>query len=112
MPNVNNDARTTSDWETYIGEQCRSTRIRANLEQEEVATLANISTGAIKNLEGGKGSSLKTLIKVMRALGRTDWLEALAPKISVSPMQMLKTHKKATTRMKVYRARKTSHTQE
>ena len=64
MPNVNNDARTTSDWETYIGEQCRSTRIRANLEQEEVATLANVSTGAVKNLEGGKGSSLKTLIKV------------------------------------------------
>jgi transcriptional regulator with XRE-family HTH domain len=99
--------RATEDWETYLGEQFRSMRIRANLEQVQLATLAGVSVGALKNLEGGKGSSLKTLIKTARALGRTDWLEALAPTVSVSPMQMLKARNRAAIRQKVYRPRKT-----
>ena len=96
----------TDDWEAYLGEQFRAMRIRANLEQLELAERAGISVGALKNLEGGKGSSIKTLIKVARALGRTDWLEALAPKVSVSPMQLLKARAKAAPRQRVYRPRK------
>ena len=97
----------TEEWESYLGEQFRAIRIRANLEQTDLATRAGVSVGALKNLEGGKGSSLKTLIKAARALGRTDWLEALSPKVSISPMQMLKARSKAAPRQKVYRARKT-----
>lgn len=97
----------TDDWESYLGEQFRAMRIRSNLEQLELAERAGISVGALKNLEGGKGSSLKTLIKVARALGRTDWLEALAPKVSVSPMQMLRAQSKNAPRRRVYRPRKT-----
>jgi len=97
---------STEDWENYLGEQFRAMRIRANLEQVDLARRAGISIGALKNLEGGKGSSLKSLIKVARALGRTDWLEALAPRISVSPMQMLKARTRDTPRQKVYRPRK------
>ena len=96
----------TEDWEGYLGEQFRAMRIRANLEQLELAERAGVSVGALKNLEGGKGSSVKTLIKVARALGRTDWLEALAPKVSVSPMQLLKARAKAAPRQRVYRPRK------
>ena len=54
-----------------------------------LAERADLSVGAIKNLEGGKGSSLSTLIRVLRVLDRTDWLESLAPPITVSPLQML-----------------------
>lgn len=96
----------TDDWESYLGEQFRAMRIRSNQEQTELAERAGVSVGALKNLEGGKGSSLKTLIKVARALGRTDWLEALAPKVTVSPMQMLKAQSKTTPRQRVYRPRK------
>ena len=96
----------TDDWESYLGDQFRAMRIRSNQEQTELAERAGVSVGALKNLEGGKGSSLKTLIKVARALGRTDWLEALAPKITVSPMQMLRTQSKTTPRQRVYRPRK------
>jgi hypothetical protein len=35
-----------------------------------------------------------TLIKAVRSLGRTDWLESLAPAISISPMDMLKSARK------------------
>ena len=95
----------TEDWEGYLGEQFRAMRIRANLEQLELAERAGVSVGALKNLEGGKGSSVKTLIKVARALGRTDWLEALAPRVSVSPMRLLKARAKAVPRQRVYRPR-------
>ncbi len=105
------DNRPTDEWEAYLGEQCRAMRIRADLEQAELATRASVSLGALKNLEGGKGSSLKTLIKVARALGRTDWLEALAPKITVSPMQLLRSRAKTTPRLKVYRPRKSTQSE-
>ena len=81
--------RTVHDWEAHLGEQVRAARIAADLDQATVAELADLSIGAVKNLEGGKGSSLKTLIRVLRVLDRTDWLDALAPPITISPMQML-----------------------
>ena len=80
---------STVEWERYLGEQFRAMRIRAGVEQVVLAERADVSTGAIKNLESGKGSSLKTMIKIVRCLGRTDWLESLAHQVSVSPMQML-----------------------
>ena len=104
---MNSTNTPTDDWESYLGEQFRAMRIRSNQEQLQLAERAGVSVGALKNLEGGKGSSLKTRIKVARALGRTDWLEALAPKVSVSPMQMLRAQSKNTPRRRVYRPRKT-----
>jgi transcriptional regulator with XRE-family HTH domain len=81
--------KSVHDWETHLGEQVRAARIAAGLDQATVAELADLSVGAVKNLEGGKGSSLKTLIRVLRVLDRTDWLDALAPPITISPLQML-----------------------
>jgi transcriptional regulator with XRE-family HTH domain len=81
---------TLDEWEQSVGQQVRAARIAANLDQARLAELANVSKGAVSNLERGHGSSLKTLVAVVRALGRTDWLESLAPPISVSPMQMLR----------------------
>ncbi|MCX8567189.1 MAG: DNA-binding transcriptional regulator, XRE-family HTH domain [Glomeribacter sp. 1016415] len=97
--------RSTDEWMLHLGGQIRALRIRTHLDQTELAALANSSTGAIKNLENGKGSSLKTMVKVIRALNRTDWLELLAPMMPISPMQILKAKQKNKPRMKVYRAR-------
>lgn len=83
--------RTVEDWEALVGDQIRAGRIAANLDQATLADRADVSVGAVRNLEGGKGSTLKTLIRVLRALDRTDWLEALAPPITISPLQMLAT---------------------
>ncbi len=108
MAAVNRPFTSTEEWEANLGEQFRTLRIRTNLEQVELAVKANVSVGAIKNLEAGRGSSLKTLIKVARALNRTDWLEAFAPKISTSPMQILNASSKTSVRQKVYPQRKSS----
>jgi transcriptional regulator with XRE-family HTH domain len=87
--------RTVEEWETVLGEQVRAARIASELDQEHLAALADISVGALSNLERGKGSSLKTLVAVVRALGRTEWLEALAPPVTVSPMQMLRAKRRS-----------------
>jgi len=83
--------KSTEDWEIQLGEQVRNLRLRDNLDQQSLATHAGIGLSALKNLESGKGATLKTLIKTLRALNRADWLETLAPNVSISPLQMLKT---------------------
>lgn len=99
-------SRSTEDWEIYLGQQFRTMRIRIPLEQTAAALRANVSVGALKNLEWGKGSSLSTIIKVARAYGRTDWLEGLSPTITVSPMQMLKSQRRTALPSRVVRSRK------
>ncbi len=92
---IHSSHRTIEEWEGLVGEEVRAMRIASDLDQTRLAELADVSVGALSNLERGKGSSLKTLVAVVRAMGRTDWLEALAPPMTVSPIQMLRTKQKA-----------------
>jgi transcriptional regulator with XRE-family HTH domain len=96
--------RTTDEWEAHLGSQVRRARIDASLRQDELADRAGVSVGAVRGLERGAGSSLKTLIRVARALGREDWLEAFAPAPGVEPLELLRGLR--GPRQKVYRARK------
>jgi transcriptional regulator with XRE-family HTH domain len=83
-------AKTTEDLEKELGRQIRALRLRKNQDQESLAGRAGVALSALKNLESGKGAALKTFLKVLRALGRTPWLDTLAPAVSISPLQMLK----------------------
>lgn len=83
-------SKSTEEWEAGLGEQVRNLRLRQNLDQRTLAEQAGVGLSALKNLESGKGATLKTMIKVLRALGRASWLETLAPEVSISPLQMLK----------------------
>ena len=82
--------RTSAEWEALLGSRLRELRLLKNLQQSSLAERAGVSLNAIKHLEAGKGARVSSLIKVLRGLDRTDWLEALAPTVSISPMQMLK----------------------
>jgi len=81
---------TTDDWEAELGRQLRSLRLRQDLDQRTLAERAGVALNVVKNLEAGKGSTVSSLIRVLRTLGRADWLNALSPTVSISPMQMLK----------------------
>jgi transcriptional regulator with XRE-family HTH domain len=78
------------EWEAELGRQIRALRLRQNLDQQELADRAGIALNAVKNLERGKGSTLHSLVQVLRALDRIEWFRALAPAVSISPVQMLK----------------------
>ena len=83
-------AVTTEEIEVEFGRQLRDLRLRRNVNQRQLAEQAGVALNAVKNLENGKGATLTSLVKVLRRLGRVDWLKTLAPTVGISPMQMLK----------------------
>lgn len=83
-------SRTIAELSQALGEQIRSLRLRQNRQQQELATEADVALTALKNLESGKGATVRTLLKVLRALNRLDWLDSLSPPVSISPLQLLR----------------------
>ena len=100
-------ARSTDEWEQRVGDQLRRARLAAGLDQVELAASADVSIGALRNLERGSGSTLRTLVRVVRALGLDAWLDSLSPAVGVSPIDILRSGRSERTR--VYRARGTSN---
>jgi transcriptional regulator with XRE-family HTH domain len=84
------NSMTTEEWEATLGRQLRDLRLRQNIDQRQLAEQAGVALNVVKNLEAGKGATVKSLVKVLRALGRAEWIESLAPAVSISPLQMLK----------------------
>lgn len=95
--------KTVEEWQKTIGENFRNLRLQRNLDQRDLAAQAGVALNAVKRLEAGETSTTRTLIKIVRILGRTDWLDSLAPQISINPLQMDKTE---APRKKVFRERK------
>jgi transcriptional regulator with XRE-family HTH domain len=81
--------RTSGQLAVVLGGQLRALRLRQNIDQQQLAAQAGVALNAVKNLESGKGGTTRSLLKVLRALGREDWLDALAPQVSISPLQAL-----------------------
>jgi transcriptional regulator with XRE-family HTH domain len=82
--------KTSEEMEVDFGQQLRDLRLRRNIDQRQLAEQAGVALNAVKNLENGRGATLSSLVKVLRSLGRADWLATLAPAVDISPMQMLK----------------------
>ncbi len=83
-------ANTIEELEADMGAQIRSLRLRQNIDRATLALRAGCSVSALKNLEYGTGTTLRTLIAVVRALGREDWLRHVAPMATISPLSMPK----------------------
>jgi transcriptional regulator with XRE-family HTH domain len=78
------------DLEITLGESVRARRIDQRLTQVELAARANVSLGAVKNLENGRGSTTKTLVRVVHVLSQDHWLSALAPsETNFNPLVLL-----------------------
>lgn len=88
---------TVEELEMQLGEQVRVRRLRADRTADEVADDAGVATKTLLNLERGKGSTLTTLVKVLRALDAEDWLASLAPPAVVSPIAVLEASRSQPT---------------
>lgn len=84
-----------TDDTSQLGQQLRQLRLQQNIDQRQLAARAGVSWNAVKRLEAGKGARVESLIKVLRALGRADWLNTLAPQVSISPLQIAAARTKA-----------------
>lgn len=88
MTNATQQHRTPAELEVELGERLKTLRIHRNLDQATLAERAGISPRTLRNLENGAGSSLRTLIQVVRALGRESWLDVIAPIPSINPLML------------------------
>ncbi|MDE2143631.1 MAG: helix-turn-helix transcriptional regulator [Elusimicrobia bacterium] len=79
--------------------------MQKNLTQQSLAAQAGVSMNALRHLESGQGANLTTLVRVVRALDRQEWLQSLAPKITINPLHMAASH---ATRQRA-RGRKRAH---
>jgi transcriptional regulator with XRE-family HTH domain len=71
---------TKDEYEIELGKAIRQTRIRNGFALEDVAARANLSPTSVRALELGRGSTVTTLVKVLRVLDETrlitDWAGA------------------------------------
>jgi len=69
-----------------LGARLERVRLAQNLSQEELAEQAGIGRATVQRLERGDAVQLGSLIKVLRALGLLDALEAVVPEEVRSPI--------------------------
>ena len=77
--------QTVEEMEQDLGEKLKRMRLNKNLDQRTLAERAGVSVRALRNLEGGLGSTVQTLLRIVRALGRESWLQTVAPIPTINP---------------------------
>lgn len=79
---------TVDELEGVVGSQVRERRLQRNLTLGQVAEQAGLARRTVQNLEHGHGSTVATLIQVLRVLDADDWLTTLAPPEPISPVAL------------------------
>lgn len=72
-----------------LGRRLRRTRLSQNVTQQQLATRSGVSPRTISGAERGEDLRFSTLVRLLRALGRLDGIEALLPAPQVSPLELL-----------------------
>jgi len=76
-----------------LGRRMRRLRLSRNIDQRTVAEKAGITRAALQNLEAGRGSSVQTLLRTLKALNYLEGIEILAPEPTVNPLALLRATK-------------------
>jgi transcriptional regulator with XRE-family HTH domain len=85
--------KSPGELQIELGKRMRQLRLSRNLDQRSVAEKAGIARAALQNLEAGRGSSVQTLLRTLKALNFLEGIEILAPEPTVNPLALLKTKK-------------------
>jgi transcriptional regulator with XRE-family HTH domain len=85
---MNRTYRTTEEIEKSFGAQVKGLRLEQDVDQATLAERAAVSLSALKALESGRGSSLRTVVRVARALDRVDWLDTFHEQPTISPLAL------------------------
>ncbi len=73
-----------------LGARLRRERLNQNITQAELAELAGISRRTLVAAEKGDGTTLETLIRLLRGLGKLGQLDQFLPVPEISPLQLAK----------------------
>lgn len=85
--------KTPDELQVTLGERLKRLRLNRNLDQKSTAERAGISERALRNLENGQGSTVETLLRVLKSLGYVQGINMLAPEPSVNPLDLLRQSK-------------------
>ncbi len=81
---------TPQELAEMLGENIKTLRLQKNNDRRSLCAQAGISETALRNLEGGKGATVNTFIRVMKALNKIEWLNQIAPTASINPLHIVK----------------------
>ena len=98
---------TVPELQTELGQRVQRLRLSRNLDQRTTADKAGISLRALGNLEAGRGSTVETLLRTLKALDYLEGMESLAPEITVDPLALLDSPKPQRRVRRKRSARKT-----
>ena len=79
---------TTDEILRELGARLRGYRLQQNVTTAELALRAGIGIATAARAETGRNTSMETIVKILRALGRLDALDAILPEPLVSPIQL------------------------
>jgi transcriptional regulator with XRE-family HTH domain len=83
--------KSPKELQTELGRRIRLLRLSRNIDQETAAEKAGIARTALQHLEAGRGSSVQTLVRTLKALNYLEGIEILAPEPTINPLAMLQT---------------------
>jgi transcriptional regulator with XRE-family HTH domain len=89
-----------------VGAAVRARRLADDVTQVELAERANVALASLKSLEAGEGATVRTLVRVVHALGADDWFDALAPVAVFNPLDVLEAARRPSSRRPRQRASK------
>lgn len=72
-----------------IGERLAAERVLRELTQADLAREAGVSKRTVERLENGESVQLANLVRVLRAVGLLEKLDALLPPAAPGPMDLL-----------------------
>lgn len=87
---------TATDQEVMrlIGERLAALRESQGLPVMEAAERAGISRRTLYRAERGQNPTLETVVRLLRAYGRVAALDGFIPEAEVSPMAVLREHRR------------------
>jgi transcriptional regulator with XRE-family HTH domain len=100
--------QTLKDLQLDLGERIQRLRLSKNMDQRATAAKAGISEKALRSLETGRGSTVETLLRALKALDYLDGIKMLAPEVTIDPLALLHSPKPQQRVRRKWGARKSA----
>ncbi|HTK82239.1 MAG TPA: helix-turn-helix transcriptional regulator [Bacteroidota bacterium] len=71
-----------------LGNRAQQERLNQNMTQADLSQKAGVTRIVLTRLESGRGCTLTSLIRILRALGKLDQLDLFLPEPGISPLQL------------------------
>ena len=80
--------KSIPELQAVLGEQVKQLRISKDVDQITTAERAGISEKALRNLEDGSGSTVGSLLRVLKALDSLESLQHIAAQPFIGPLAL------------------------